>query len=252
MKVRKTFFSLALLVYSCQQSTPPADKVLQSPEPQLNHPFSVVDSLVKYAATDSLYDFDSLLLYVGKVNKRDFGLLGSNDSTTILYQPNPEKWIATDTIAYPLSGAGFGHIEIIDVNGDRLKDLIITYYITGAGGNSENFCLLYDPFKKRFIHNSYFDLPNIFYDKIHKQVCSAWWASANHSQEKVCYKITGDSLTLQQGVRYEPDEESAGEIGTVIFYQIVGNQHVENRRVSGKQENMWPIFTKAIWYTGNR
>ena len=131
--------------------------------------FSITDSLDKYSSSDSLVKFQFYSIYVAKINRENIGLVQTSDSTTLLYQKIFEKWAVTDTLYYPLY-----LISPTDLNGDNFKDLIITYFVTGSGGNSENVCLLFYPATKQFKHNKHFDLPNIHYDKKSNLVFSAW------------------------------------------------------------------------------
>ena len=123
----------------------------------------------------------------------------------------------------------------------------VTYNVTGAGGNSENTSLIYYPAQKQFRHNHYFDLPNIFYDTTTNLIHSAWWASSNHPQNKMVYTITGNSLNFKEGVTYQPDEITQGEIGTVEFYNMENDKRVVTKKIKGKSEKTFDVFTYALW-----
>jgi len=119
------------------------------------------------------------------------------ENTSIVYQKNNNTWVVTDTCQNSLF-----NVVLTDLNGDGKKDLKIVASITAAGANSENVVFIFNPRTAQFVHNSYYDLPNIKYDKSKKEIRSAWWASANRPQEKMTYRLTGDSLRLDKGVKY--------------------------------------------------
>jgi hypothetical protein len=211
---------------------------------ELAEKFSIIDSLNKYSSSDSLAKFKFFSIYAAKINVENIGLVQTSDSMTLVYQKIFDKWTVTDTLNYSLYV-----IQPTDLNGDNFKDLIITYFVTGSGGNAENVCLLYYPATKQFKHNKHFDLPNIHYDKKSNLVFSAWWSGVTNPQEKMAYKISGDSLTFKEGVTYIPDEDSKGERGTVEFYGILDNKRIINKRIKGMSEKTFGIFTKALWDT---
>jgi len=211
---------------------------------KLAEKFSISDSLDKYSSSDSLMKFQFYSIYAAKINGENIGLVQTSDSTTLLYQKIFEKWAVTDTLNYPLY-----LISPTDLNGDNFKDLIITYFVTGSGGNSENVCLLFYPATKLFKHNKHFDLPNIHYDKKSNLVFSAWWSGVTNPQEKMAYKISGDSLTFKEGVTYQPEDESQGKKGTVEFYKIQDKKKIIYKRIKSLSEKTFEIFTKALWDT---
>ncbi len=211
---------------------------------KLAEKFSIIDSLDKYSNSDSLVKFQFYSIYAAEINGENIGLVQSSDSTTLLYQKTFEKWTVTDTLNYSLYV-----ILPTDLNGDNFKDLIITYFVTGSGGNSESVCLIYYPSTKQFKHNKHFDLPNIHFDKKCNLVFSAWWSGVTNPQEKMAYTISGDSLTFKEGVTYQPDEDSQGKKGTVEFYKIQDNKRIISKRIKGLSEKTFEIFTKALWDT---
>lgn len=206
--------------------------------------FSFLDTLNKYKGVDTLYKNNSVF-YVGNSNSKSFGLFQTTDTTFIAFQQNKQGWFVSDTLKL----ADIVNITYTDLNGDKYKDVLITQDYTAAGGNSENVVLLYRPQSARFIHNSSYDLPNIQYDRSKKLVYSAWWASANHSQEKMVYKLLGDTLVFDKGVTFIPDEQTQGDIGTVEFYIERNENRVITKTIKGKTDKIFDIFAKTIWDT---
>lgn len=206
----------------------------------------IKDSLEKYAGTDGLYFFDTSRCYIGTTNNKGYAFYEMNDSTTILYQKTVLDWVATDSFPYFL----FAPVQVKDLNGDSYPDLVFIYNITGAGGNVQNHCMLYRPSSGLFEHDKHFDLPNILYDPKKNLVFSSWWGSANHPQEKMSYKIAGDSLVFEEGVTYLPDETSQGERGTVEFYRMKNEERIVLKKVSGNSDRTFAVFEKALWYSG--
>ena len=204
---------------------------------------NVIDTLNKYVATDSIFDYDSQRIYVGKANGTEFGFHSLSDTSYEAYQKLDNKWIITDTIYFPLTYVS----SPTDLNGDNLSDIIVTYHITPAGGNSQNICFIYNPFTKQLVHNEYFDLPNIKYDKKQNLVLSAWWAGVVHCQSKMCYKIAGDSLIFDRVIDYCPIEDEKNNSAYVEHYTFKNNKRISLKTEKGNQEKMWTIFENAIW-----
>jgi len=246
-----TFLFITILFVSCQtKQANDKENVSRSTgyddSTKLAEKFSVTDSLDKYSRSDSLVKYQFYSIYAAEINGEKLGLVQTSDSTTLLYQKNFEKWTVSDTLNYSLYG-----VLPTDLNGDNFKDLIITYFVTGSGGNSENICLLYYPATKQFKHNKHFDLPNVHYDKKSNLVFSSWWSGVTNPQEKMAYKISGDSLMFKEGVSYQPDDNSQGKTGTVEFYKIYDNKRVSHKRIKGLAENTYEIFTKSLWDTSD-
>jgi hypothetical protein len=235
---------LIAAITSCETQQPQLEQKSIPPTP-FARPFSIPDSLDKYAGADSLLDFDTIRFYIGRLNSKDFALLEVNDTITILYQRDKNKWTITDTMFYPISP----HVEAHDLNGDHVKDIKVVYYISGAGGNEEVYCLLYNSAKEKFVHNPNFDLPNILYDPNKKLIYSSWWASVVHEQNKVSFRMAGDRLTFKEGVTYIPNEDNYEKSGTVEFYREQGAQRIVIKKIEGSPEKMWRIFSRAIWDT---
>ena len=111
----------------------------------------------------------------------------------------------------------------------------VTYSVTAAGNNSENLIFIFNP--------------NIQFDKFKGIIHSAWWASAAHGQNQETYKITGDSLTFDQGISYCLKKEVHDNIATIDFYTIKGDSSIVNKRITGNSKRLWKLFEKAFWDT---
>ncbi len=235
---------LLIIFVSCQTRT--TDKKADNQSSNIKDSetkINVIDTLNKYVGADTLFDFDNQRLYVGKANSTEFGFHSLSDTSFVVYQKLDTKWTITDTIFYSLNYV----FKPTDLNGDNFEDIIITYAIAAAGGNGQNVCLLYNPKAKKFMHNEYYDLPNIKYDKQSNLVLSAWWGGVRHCQEKMSFKITGDSLTFNLGVVYCPDENNEGESEGVYFYEMKNGKRIIKNRIKGSPEKTWKIFEEAIW-----
>lgn len=247
-KIMPLVACLIAVIISCETQQPQPEKKSTPAMQPVARPFSMLDSLDKYSGADSLVDCDTLRFYIGKINRKDFALFELNDSTTFLYQKDKNKWAVTDTLPYPISP----HVEVQDLNGDHIKDIKVVYYRTGAGGNEQVYCLLFNHKTGRLIHNPAFDLPNILYDPKKRLVYSAWWSGVVHAQDKMSFRITGDSLTFNEGVTYIPDEKSYKESGAVEFYREQAGQRIVVKKLQGPPEKVWRIFSRAIWDSSNR
>lgn len=244
-------FTCLTLTFSCNTKTSEQNKLSAVEQKKdagaILTKFSVIDSLNRYIGTDSLYESGKHSFFVGRVNNTDIGIVQISDTSSIVYHRQDRIWNVTDTFNYPIS-----YVSITDLNGDGYKDLLVTYLVTAAGANSQNVVLLFYPSSRQFEHNKYYDLPNIIYNKQKKKVFAAWWASAVHGQEKWSYRITGDSLTFENGVSYSPDEKSQGDIGTVVYYKMQGDQRIAIKKITGKASKTWDIFAKALWDTRDK
>ena len=241
------FLGLAFFVVPCQikqsknnTNTPKVSGVADSSKK--TEQFSIIDTLNKYQNTDSLFEYKSHRIYTGKINDVKIGLVQTSDTTTILYQKMVGNWTITDTINQQLL-----FVLPIDLNGDNYRDLVVTYNFTGSGANSQNICLLYYPTTNQFRHNKHFDLPNIHYDRKSNLVFSVLWSGVTGPQEKMAYILTGDSLIFKEGVILQPDEATQGDSGIVEFYKIQGNKRIVSKRIKGLAEEIFEIFTKALW-----
>lgn len=208
--------------------------------------FSFIDTLNKYEGLDTLSRGDTLF-YIGTDNARPFGLIQNNDSSFKVYQKNKNTWYVSDIVRL----SDIANVSYSDLNGDSYKDVLITQDITGTGGNSENVVLLYDIKTGAFVHNQSYDLPNIKFDTKSRLIYSAWWASANNPQDKMVYKFSADSLTLDKGVTYLPDEQTKGKNGTVEFYIERNNRRIVTNKTTGKADKIFQIFSKAYSDTTN-
>lgn len=250
MKKTQTILILLIFFYSCQmkqsgnrENTISTSQVTDTIK--INSQFSIIDSLIKYVGSDSLFKFSKCIVYVGKLGKKDFGLVTASDTTIVLYQKenNSNKWAVADTI----KSAGIFEVIEQDVNGDNNDDVVITQNVTGMGGNWENVVLLFNPNTNELKHNHYYDLPNIKYDKDKKIIESAWWAGVVHCQEKMTYKISGDSLIFSSGVMFCPDGNVDGETAGIEFYKIEGEKRIVTKRIKGNSEKLWVVFHKSLW-----
>ena len=208
--------------------------------------FSLADSLTKYQKTDSLFEVGTHRYYVGAANKTVFALVGISDSTTALYQKENNAWISTDTLDFLVS-----NVSMSDLNGDDFKDVIMTYGVTGIGGNAENISLIYYPTTHNFKHNKHFDLPNISYDRQSKLIHSAWFSGVVHPQDKMTYIPAGDSILFKEGVTYEPIEATQGANATLEFYKMQGNRRLVVKKMRGDSEKIFNAFSKALWDTSD-
>jgi len=243
MKRFAIIFTL-LSIVSCNVNTSDnyADKIISDKEKNYMG-FSVIDTLNKYAASDSMFNYNFRRLYIGKANSTEFAFFTLTDTSFQVYQKLDNIWTITDTLNHFL----YSVFKPIDLNGDDFKDVIISYNYTAAGGNSENICMIYNSKTKRLVHNEYFDLPNIKYDKETNLVLSAWWSGVVHCQSKMSYKITGDSLVFDMGVNYCPYDQEENLPATVEFYRYKNNKKIIIKIVNGNSEYLWDVFHNAIW-----
>ncbi len=200
---------------------------------------SISDITKKYSDSDSLFIFDTYKIYAGCINGVQIRLYQNTDSTTIIYQKIKSNWYKTDIINYPIA-----KVKKTDLNGDNRLDLVVTYYFTGSGGNSEIFSLIFQPLKNLFSHNEFFDLPNIKYDKKRKLILSSWWSGVSHPQDKMTYKISGDSLTFNEGITFEPDESTNGMTSKIEVYKMNQNDRKIVKTINGESDKLFEIFTK--------
>ena len=205
---------------------------------------SFVDTLMKYKGLDTLYKHDKVF-YIGTIHSRSFGIIQTSGTSFSVFQRHNRAWYISDKLEL----ADIVRVNYTDLNGDGFKDIIIVQDYTGAGGNSENVVLLYNHTTGLLRHNVFYDLPNIQYNKSKGLIYSAWWGSANHPQNKMVYKILGDSLLFYKGVTYMPDEQTQGETGTVEFYVEAKTKKVVTKTIKGKANKMFDIFSKTFWNT---
>ncbi len=233
---------IALLgIASCQQQEPAKQQLAINTRKSVQG-FSLTDSLNKYQNADSLFDKEPHRYYVGTANKRPFALVSISDTTTAFYQKKGADWHITDTLQFPPLS-----IKLDDLNGDGFNDIVMTYNITGIGGNAENVSLLYYSATREFKHNEYFDLPNISYDPKSKLVRAPWWSGSVHPQDKMTYSLVGDSVALKEGVVYTPTESTQGATATVEFYSMQGTHRIVSKKVKGNADRLYKIFEKALW-----
>jgi hypothetical protein len=214
--------------------------------------FSLTDSLEKYYSADSVLLIDDKLgatLFIGKANSCQYGVWIIPDSILIFFQHRiNESWSTTDTLRYKLI---FSFAQQIDLNGDRLKDIRVSC-ISGVAANTENSVFLFDRGTNSFKHNAYYDLPNVEYDAENHFVKSWWFSGYTNCQEKGKYIITGDSLTFDLGVSYCPDEKTHGKTGTLKFFKKNGQKEITIKKVNGKSNKIWSLFTQSLWDTDNK
>jgi translation initiation factor 1 (eIF-1/SUI1) len=259
--MKKLLIIFGLTIFLCCCRTEQSDKLAKSEETDSlklnNHTkpsqfeeavptkqISISDITNKYSDSDSLFDLDTYKIYAGLINNVQIRLYQNTDSTTIIYQKVKNIWYRTDNINYPIT-----NVKQTDLNGDNRLDLVVTYFITGSGGNSETFSLLFQPLKNLFIHNKYFDLSNIQYDKKSKLIVSSWWSGGSRPQEKMTYKITGDSLTFNEGITFEPDQKTNGKNSKIEIYKMNRNKRKIVKIINGETDNIFEIFTKHLWDT---
>ena len=222
------------------------NKLSHSNKNDISYNFSVLDSFDKYQGKNKIFKYDSTKIFVGASNNIHYGFQQINDSTTVIYQKVISKWEITDTISFP-----FYHVEASDINGDHYQDLIITYGMTGAGGNSENICFIYLPTIKIFKHNKFYDLPNIHFEKSTNLVCSAWFSGPAHCQSKETYKIADDSLVFNLGIEYCPYENEKTPIQTIEYYIIKNGKYFTLKKIKSKHDNLYNTFATTFWDSRN-
>lgn len=210
-------------------------------------PFSTIDTLKKYIGSNKMYKYDSTSVYVGRTNNIDYGIQQLNDSISIFYQVVDTKWKFTDSITYAIY-----YVESTDLNADGYEDLVLTYGISGAGGNYENVCFIYYPQSKTFKHNSFYDLPNIHYEKSRKYICSAWFKGGGLScAGKEIYEISGDSLVLTQGIIFCPDENEKSNNATLEYYVLKNRKEKIIKKIENKYDKLYYIFDTTYWNSEN-
>ena len=236
-----------LILISCSPDRTRKEKILKNEQPlKSTVPFSVIDSLNKYSAADSVLivdDSTEAVLFIGKANEISFGVLACPDSLLKFYQNVSNKWEAIDSFEYNLA---VSFIDRKDLNGDKKSDVKIST-LSGSAGNTENVVFLFDSKSKKFKRNKYYEMSNVEYDSISHFVRSSWFAGAVHCQTKYKYKITGDSLKLVLAASYCPDEKSMRETGVLEITKPQGNKEVVLRTVKGKSEKVWNEFEHTFW-----
>jgi len=238
MKTTFYILGLILILSSCQFRQ----------ESKINKSIRVselgIDSLTKYLGKDSLYQFDLKLLYTGRANNIDFSVLTQTDSTFIICQKIQNHWTITDT----LKMSTLINIDKQDLNRDKCLDLIVTFNVTGSGGNSENYVFLFDNSKKLFIHNQNYDLSNIKYDSITNLIETSWYSSVVNCQTKETYIISGDSLIFNKGIEFcPPNSIKNNKQSTIEFYKMKGNKRITTKRIIGDSKKLWPKFNETFW-----
>lgn len=243
-------FIIAVFIFSSCKTKSNDSNFIQQTNPVakdttlLTSDFSFVDTLDKYKNFDTLSK-DDKVFYIGKVHSKPFGLFQISDTSFVLFQKERQAWFLSDTIIL----ADIVDTKYVDLNGDGFKDIIIAQDYTAAGANSENVVLLYNNKTGLLRHNVSYDLPNIQYDSKKRLIYSAWFGSANHPQEKMVYKTSGDSLIFDKGITYIPDEKTQGEIGTVEFYTEIKGKRIVTKTLKGKADKMFDVFDKEFWDT---
>ncbi len=235
--------ALTIGVTACREQS---SKTVAEPAISKSKPvFSIIDTLNKYGSQDSLFVYDGWPMYIGKANGKDFAIRAIADTVSLVYQKNSKGWwIVTDSLHWFTM-----MVDVRDLNGDGLKDIVVTANVTGAGGNFENMCLLYYKADSQFRHNDSYDLANIKYDSVKNLVYSAWWTGATSPKVKYAYSIDkkGDSLVPKEEAIIEPDLASNGEIATLSVYKYQGNKKILRIRIRAKGEKSWSVFERSVW-----
>jgi hypothetical protein len=250
--MRKSSFLLWLvwLAAGCQTQRTDTEIITNnSPAKTISPPFSVMDSLDKYADTDSILLGDErlgLFLFIGKINECNFSVLAKPNNEIVFFQRRAStQWIATDTVQ---DSPCCSFVRCLDLNGDGSKDVAIACI---SAANTTNKVFLFDNASKSFAHNKHYDLVNVDYDEKQRFVRSSWFAGIVHCQEKQKYKIVGDSLAFDLGISYCPNLETGNKIATVKFYKKIGNSKVTTKETSGEANKLWRLFQKSLWDTEN-
>ena len=204
-------------------------------------PFSADDTFNKYAGDDTLYGYRMQAFFVGRMNNVNYGIVYKKD-LTLIYQKENNHWMVTDSIPKNC----MGRVEYADLNGDNYNDLIIITGISAAGGNRENYILLFNPQKNKFKHNEYYDLLNIQYDK-NKNMVETFWNGTIHGGSKSIYKITGDSLTFIETVYFHHPEIKADEDYTIDFYEGVNGKGILKNSITGNWEKIYEMYKNELF-----
>ncbi len=210
------------------------------------HNSSITEILRKYESKGSTLLVDHVnnnILFIGRVSENPVGIFIHSDSLLTIYQQFNNQWQATETVSFD---SDYSFTAFKDINGDGFKDVVVAGF-EGPAANTKNIVFLYHATEHKFIHNEYYDLPNVEYDSIGNFVRSSWYAGVIFPQEKMKYRIIGDSLVFEQGVRYIPDEYFASKTATIEYYTYKGEKEVILRRKKDKKEKLWKEFTKAFW-----
>src|SRR5262249_13210451 len=103
MRTFLIIISFLTLTFSC------TNKTSQNGQPSENQKektsitsknFSDADTLNKYIATDSLYDYGNRSFYVGRINNTDIGIVQLSDTSSVLYHKHGKSWEITDAFKY--------------------------------------------------------------------------------------------------------------------------------------------------------
>jgi hypothetical protein len=204
--------------------------------------FSIIDTFESHTKADCILNYPGRKVYVGKISGKEIGFENINDTITFFYEKFNDLWVKKDSIHF-----GIQFIDTSDLNGDNFKDIIAIYNITGAGGNSENICLLYMPKERMFQHNKFFDLPNIYYDSNKHIIRSAWWGGVTSAQTKELYEFSGDSLRLKEGITYVPDVAAENGKEHLETYKILNGKKMIVKNQFGSSGNLWNKFYTMLW-----
>jgi hypothetical protein len=234
------FCAVCLLLLACEINK---EHIIQSDaclSVKNKYIFSIVDTLKKYQETDSItFWTDSTILFIGKKNNCRFGIYFGNTDYWTFYHQIDDNWVKTDTMNYSIN---FAHFEYKDVNGDNFEDILFCELYGMAENKYSNVCL-FDPQKKIFKHNPYYDLMNVTYEKNGNFIKSWWYAGTTFCQEKKKYKIIKDSLSLEIGILYCPDEDNPSQKTTVQFFNNLGII----KTIIGHPDTLSIFFQKSLW-----
>jgi hypothetical protein len=211
---------------------------------QVRVPFSVTDSLTKYADTGSitLQTTDSISgeLTIGQVDSITFGIWtpSFSDSLFVVYQRRDGQWVFTDKVPYEADAAR--NITQADYNGDGLPDIGVSFP-EGKSGNLNSSVLLFSSVDRRLHYNPAYSLYNVAYRAQTKQVISGWFGGVHDCMSKEAYRISGDSLILAQRVEYCASDDLRR--ATLQLYS--GKRLV--RTITGPVGIIHRRFERAVW-----
>jgi hypothetical protein len=135
----------------------------------------------------------------------------------------------------------------MDVNGDTIKDVIITHHVTAAGGNAENITLLHYNLSLSLVHYPDFDIPNMMYDPASGLIFASWWGGATSCQQKWSYRVKDYKLDFDRGIMFCPDANEPQGPASLTYFKIINDKYETIKVIDGEWDRLWHTFESAIW-----
>jgi len=222
--------------------------------------FSVTDSLRKYSRADSLvlpYEEEGWawndpetgdssnfikkgIFFVGQLNKVRFAFtIASSDIN--FYQLIDGDWQKEKSPYLLLSSQDF-KIKYVDLDGNGLRDIVVSSVIRRETNDWSNAVFLFDKNLNKFSFRSW-TAENLEYDKETGMIRSR----QGFCNCKLLFKIDGEELNLQKMVRYFEDKGQA----RIEYSHPEESTDVIDLKILGKPDSVWTIFSTSLWDTRN-